>query len=367
MTEFDQSATSSGTIDLQDPTAFSPAAITGNYVFNLAGVDPNGAPLAIGGVYTSTGNALSGVLDANDNLSGNSFANLVLSGTSSAIDGTGRGTLTLTTSAIGTLNYAFYVVNKNALKFIELDAALLTSGETFSLAPGTISNATLNGSFPFTLAGASTVGAFTVGGIFTADGNGNITGGTEDFNNNGSFNAGSSSPSQIAGVTYSMASNGRGTAKIQTSKLTLNLAIYPASNGTIQMIELDTNALSSGAALTQATGTTFSNSTFSGAYAINYAGATLNGEQDATGQMKSNGSGTVSGLLDLNNTGVLQGAVPLSGTNATVASNGRGTATVQIGSVGTVNFVFYFASGTNAVFINSDKAPILVGAIQKQF
>ncbi len=106
------------------------------------------------------------------------------------------------------------------------------------------------------------MGAFTVGGIFTADGNGNITGGTEDFNNNGSFNAGSSSPSQIAGVTYSMASNGRGTAKIQTSKLTLNLAIYPASNGTIQMIELDTNALSSGAALTQATGTTFSNSTF---------------------------------------------------------------------------------------------------------
>ena len=362
ITEFDTSATASGTIDLQDPTAFSATAITGNYVFNLSGVDPNGAPLALGGVYTSTGSALSGVLDANDNLSGNNFANLVLSGTSSAVDATGRGTATLSTGAIGTLNYSFYVVNKNLLKFIELDAALLTSGETFSLAPGTISNATLNGSFPFTLAGASTVGAFTVGGIFTADGNGNITGGIEDFNNNGSFTA-----SQTTGGTYTMASNGRGTAKIQTPKLTLNLAIYPASNGTIQMVELDTNALTSGAALTQTSGTAFSNSTFSGAYAINYTSATLAGEQDASGQMKSNGSGTVSGLLDLNNTGVLQPSQALSGSNAAVASNGRGTATVQIGSVGTVNLVFYFANGTNAVFINSDNSPILVGTIQKQF
>jgi hypothetical protein len=360
-TEFDTTATSSGTIDLQDPTAFSAAAITGNYVFNLSGIDNAGAPLVVGGVFNASGSALTGVLDANDNLSGNSFANLVLSG-NYTVAATGRGTATFTTSGTGTLSYSFYVVNKNDLKFIELDTAVLTSGETFSLAPGTISNATLNGSFPFTLAGASAAGAFTVGGIFTTDGNGNITGGIEDFNNNGSFTA-----SQTTGGTYTMASNGRGTAKIQTPSLTLNLAIYPASNGTIQMVELDTNALTSGAALTQATGTTFSNSTFSGAYAINYTAATLAGEQDATGQIRSNGSGTLSGLLDLNNTGALQPSLAITGTNAAVAASGRGTATVQIGSVGTLNLVFYFASGTNAVFINSDHSPILVGTIQKQF
>ena len=188
----------------------------------------------------------------------------------------------------------------------------------------------------------------------------------EDFNNNGCFNAGSSSPTTITGTLHVGLERPRHREN-PDFQLTLNLAIYPASNGTIQMIELDTNALTSGAALTQASGASLSTSTFSGAYAINYTAATLNGEQDATGQMKSNGSGTVSGLLDLNNTGVLQPAQALSGANATVASNGRGTATVQIGTVGTVNFVFYFASGTNAVFINSDNSPILVGTLQKQF
>ena len=67
--EFDGSATSSGSLDLQDTTAFSSAAISGNYSMALNGLDLNlTVPAALGGVMTADGASgfTNVTLDSND-------------------------------------------------------------------------------------------------------------------------------------------------------------------------------------------------------------------------------------------------------------------------------------------------------------
>ena len=62
ITQFDGSATSSGSFDLQ--TATSGAG--GNFAFTLSGIDIAGFPFAYGGVFSNTSGAIHGTFDAND-------------------------------------------------------------------------------------------------------------------------------------------------------------------------------------------------------------------------------------------------------------------------------------------------------------
>jgi hypothetical protein len=367
VTEFDSFGTGSGTIDKQTTSAFSTAAISGSYVFNVSGINSSGSPLAAGGVMSASGGVLSGVIDINDNGSGVQHASQVLTGVYS-VSANGRGTATLQAPGYF-LNYALYVVNTGDLKFVEIDpgTAPVTNGEVVSLATGTLSLGTLNGSHVFTTAGASTNGAFAEGGVLKADGNGNFTSGAGDVNDNGSITS-----NVVFGGSYTLASSGRGTAMLTGGPKTYNFAIYPAANGTVQMVELDTGAVTSGAALAQSSSTTFSNAAFSGAYGISYSSSVNSGagEQDASGQLKSDANGILSGQLDLNNvnsTGVrvLQSGA-LSGSVTAIGSNGRATITLQTPG-GPLSLAAYLADGSRAVFIGLNSSSVLAGALRRQF
>jgi hypothetical protein len=355
MIRFDGNATASGSIDLQSSAAFSNAALGGGFVFNLAGVDAAGNTFStIGAMATDgAGTISSGVQDLNDN--GTPTTNVSVTGSYSvAAGGNGRGTMILN-SAIGTLNFVFYVVDGNRLKLVEIDSSPVFAGDA-ARQISTPSNASLSGPFAFTLGGFTSSGLpLAIGGTLTADGAGNITSGSEDVNDAGTLTANNT---PVTG-TYSIAANGRGTATLNSGE---NFAIYPTVNG-VQIMGINISELTFGSALAQQ-GTAFSNSSVQGTYGMNLTGFSSAGEVDANGQFTANGTGTLNGALDLNNTGTTSPGLSLTGTYS-VNSNGRGTTTLH-SSFQTQNLIFYVVSTSKVLFIESDSNLASVGDFEHQ-
>jgi hypothetical protein len=358
ITRFEQSATGSGSLELVVPTAFSTTALAGTFVFNLNGIDINGNPFATVGAITtnSSGTVTSGIQDESDN--GSIFTNEAIVGGSLQMGGNGRGTVSLNTAA-GTLNFAFYVVDANHIKLVETDTVTVLAGEAFRQS-GTISNASLNGPVAFTVAGNDlTAGPFAAGAVFSADGAGNITSGTEDLND-----AGSVSPNAPVSGTYALDASGRGTLSLSNVDIgTLAFAIYPTTNG-VQMLDTNGSLVVTGAAFPQ-TGA-LSNGTVQGAYGMNYTGASANGELDVVASLNANGAGHMTAIQDISNPGA---GPPSSGTALTgdyiLDATGRGPLTFQ-SFLGQQNMAIYVLNGNRALFVELDPDIVAAGAIEHQ-
>jgi len=356
ITRFDANASGSGTLDQQTTSAFSNTALAGAFAFNLSGIDAVNNPLAVIGNFTSdtAGNITAGVEDSNDN--GGVSANNPLTG-SIPVNANGRGAATINTT-FGTLTFAFYVVDSTHIKLVEVDSSLALGGEAFRQT-GPFTNASLSGPFAFTLAGSDIIsaGPFAAGGVLTSNGAGTVTGGTEDFNDAGTLNTN-------VGLTgnYTMAANGRGTLIITATTGTFNFVIYPSAGG-VQVMETDLRFVDSGAALQQQTAA-FTNGSFSGAYGLNFTGASTSGELDSIAQFTADGASSLSGIIDLNNVGSITFGQPLSG-SFSVAGNGRTPLTLHT-SIGTQNMVLYLVNNTRALFIEIDNNVVAAGDVRHQ-
>jgi hypothetical protein len=359
VTRFEQSATGSGSLDLVNSSAFSTAALAGTFVFNLTGIDSGGnSEATVGSITTdSTGNVTTGVQDLSDN--GVIITAQPISSGSIQVAGTGRGTASITTPG-GTLNFAFYVVDANRIKLVETDNLPALAGDGFRQS-GTVSNASLSGPFAFTVSGNdTTAGPFAGGAVFTADGAGNITSGTEDVND-----AGSATPNAPISGTYALDASGRGTLSISNATIgTLTFAIYPTTNG-VQMLNTIGSLVVSGAAFPQ-TGA-LSNGSIQGAYGMNYTAASLNnGELDVIASVNANGAGHMTAIQDISNPG---GGPPSSGTALTgdysVDATGRGPLTLQ-SFLGQQNMAIYVLNGSRALFVELDNTTVAAGAMEHQ-
>ena len=361
ITEFDSSASASGTLDLQDPNALDASGITGGFSIALNGEDvQSGEPAAVGGVMTgdASGDFNNVTLDTNDP-SGNGFTTettnlLVLSGP----DPFGRVAV-----SDGTLIFAYYIVNAKAVRFIELDDFFQTTGSAYTQGSGSLTTASLAGNSVFTDAGMSVLGQVGVGGEFTADTNGNVTAGFTDVNDDGSATNGS-----IAGSTFSSFVSGRGSLTLSggVSSDVTEFQVYlvdPSVNildptlsmggGGALLLDSDANAVGAGAIIPQA-----NSPSFNGNYGENLQALDQNlDEVDMTGQVIATGSSSLSGTGDLNNfgTGQLLPAQALSGTiTADGSHTGRFTGTLTIGSSGTLNLVYYQATNSQIVLVDVD-------------
>jgi hypothetical protein len=144
ITQFDGSATSSGSLDLQTGTSAS-----GNFAFAYSGVDNDYDPLAIGGVVTVASGGITGVFDSNDD--GDVTTGVTLTpGTVSTTDAFGRGTITGTNLAA---QLAYYVVGPEAVRLITDDPTAAVVGSAFGQGTATFTNASL-GATVFAAAGA---------------------------------------------------------------------------------------------------------------------------------------------------------------------------------------------------------------------
>lgn len=357
VTRFDNRATGSGTVDQQTTSAFSNAALAGSFAFTLSGIDTGSVPLAVGGVFTSdaSGNLTAGIDDSNDN--GLIATNNAMTG-SIPVATTGRGTATLNTS-VGTLSFAFYVVDANHLKIVETNTIPALGGEAFRQT-GPFTNASVSGPFAFTIAGADLLNGnpFAAGGVLTSDGAGNVTSGIEDFNDGGLVNT----AVPFTG-TYTMASTGRGTLTLNTAAGTFSLIIYPSSGGVL-VLEIDTRFLTSGAALQQQT-TPFTAGSFQGAYGMNFTAAAPGGsELDSISEFTADGVNKLSGIIDINNSGGITFGQSMTGSFVANA-NGRNALSLQT-PLGPQSMIMYLVNGNRAVFIEIDGGLVAAGDIRHQ-
>lgn len=411
ISRFDASETGSGTMDQQNLADLggSTLVIAGNYVLRAFGGDTKFAAKGIAGAFTASGNgqipAINSIVDQND---GGTIAieDVTLQGSYSfdnAFPGTGRGTLTLTSTNIGSLSFAFYIVDGTHLYIVENDKNGFLVGDVFSgigapAGGGQFTVASLaKGSYPFTVGGSASKGGYSAGGVFVSDGNGNVTTASVFDNNNGGdvqLNP------MVVGCAYTVdPATGRiamsfsvagaacavapASGSPNTATNAFTFAVYQTNLGSAVMLELDGNVIAGGTAFQQqiVSSTLTGNSAFNlGAQGVLHTGPGPN-QQDAIGQAIFNGSTVTSGNLDINAFTQLFSNDPISticttGTNncttvSAPASSGRGTMVLALTNPATTyNIVFYQVNANMALLFgqaDGQTGIVQTGILQRQF
>ena len=233
---------------------------------------------------------------------------------------------------------------------------------------GNFSKASLKGQYVYQIAGydLSNNGVpYREAGYFVADGNGNLTSGSDDFSEVGSNGVQNSSTSG----TYSVANDGTGTLTLTVSSTPLNFSLTMVSANEVLMNEADSGAIAAGRAdLQSASGLS---SVPSGTFVFRiHSCVTCSGADSASlvGAMSVSG-GSVAGFDDVlraavfdNNTGA---ALAITGSLNTPSSSGRGTGSITDAS-GTVTFIYYIVSSSTLRFLVSESNAIGMGSAEAQ-
>lgn len=366
VTEFDQTATGSGTLDLQA----AGATPTGSYAFNFAGSDySNGvnanAFATVGSFTLGTGGTITGLLDINDDLI--AYENQTLSGTF-ALGPSSTPSTVLIPSGFTAHTFDVFAIDATHLKFIEMDAGANLLGDAYAQTSTTFPT----GSLAFTLEGEfpTNTSFSAAGGFMVSDGAGNITSAsTVDSNNSGTVSP--ATPPTFSG-TYTGAS-GRYVLALSGFTDGATYAAYPF-NGGVFLLEMDDSGSMSGTGYLQ-TQNTFAASE---GYGLNFTGANLNSsvEVDDIAEFTASSSGAaVTGVVDENYQpgGGPNLGLALSGTFTTPDANGRGQIAANAGTTsnstlnGGFGITYYSVDGTTFPFIETDaNGQVTVGTFFKQ-
>ncbi len=399
ISETDAIATTSGTFNLQNTSAFTQASISGSYVFDTSGIatDPNNffVPDSIVGQIVSNGAGIitSGVFDEN---LGAEFAispTPIASGTYQldAVNGStfGRGTL-----SFGGFNYVFYMVDSTRIRMIEDSTSALTLGDAVAQNNPPTNDAGFTGSFAFLTGGAglggSVTGPDTRIGRVTANGSGALSQVTLVDNDN--FDAQSVPKGTLSAMTYTLDPNfpgsGRGELTFHDSSLgTYEFVFYMISptQGVIQ--DNSVGFVGDGSILAQ-TGSPFTNSNLAGNYALNWSGQSFNSTnrvvapEDFVGQVKltnsasNNLTGSADSSVFSSNQGVfldvvLTGNLTIrgDGTNTDPSNPNRNALQVKINTSpsATVNFSAYVVNAnTMFIAVMDNNTRVVAGVLNRQ-
>ena len=339
--EEDTGATSSGYGQKQDTTAFA-AAPSGTFVFKAHNLDTSSR---VGGI-TITAGAISGTEDL---LSSGLLATSLPVASSGAMSApsptTGHGTFALSDGT----SFDYYVVSSSEFYFmsgtgsLEIGQAEAQAGGPFSLA--TLSN---NASYVFGSSGDTSVSGpagIHSAGVFTTDGNGNITAGAVDYVQDTTVN----SDLAVSGGTYTLASNGRGQINLTLSGGSISPQIFWMVSGSRAYF--------------------LANSTLAvedGTFSLQQASPTLNGQTafvmdgfDATLKDRVGIFATTSGsAFDWNQTAnafstSLGGLISTIGTTGTYTASSNGRVAVVVNNVSTTA-VFYLSSNNTGFMVQED-------------
>jgi hypothetical protein len=230
---------------------------------------------------------------------------------------------------------------------------------------GSFSNNSLKGNYTFHLYGLDVTGnQYAESGTFVADGNGNITSGTDDFNqapNGFSSNA-------ITGTYGPIGKDGNGQITFTLTGIappnTFQVAVTLVSASQLYMTEVDSFANAAGEANLQDT-TAFAappNGTF--AFLIHDAGATNSASM--VGSLTST-AGAVSGTLDeLRSSTLHSGVTFTAGSFSSPDNSGRGTLNFT-DSLGIPSSYIYYVIDANTVeVLQTDANNLGLGRFEKQ-
>jgi len=365
ITRFDQNGTGSGTIDLQ-PTALSQSDLTGTpYAFMISGADNSNNSLGTVGAMTldSSGNITAGIEDFN--YGGTPTTKLALTGSVIVGSGTTPGTATVHTAfGSGTFTFDVYAIDADHLKLIENDGKAVLVGDLLSQP----STSFPSGSLIFTMSGLDNTSGlgglgdlFVTGGLMVSDGTGLITTGSEDVNDAGFVDNGTTTPFSFGGA---FTSSGGGRYEMDLSNYVggSTFAAYPSSGGVL-MLEMDTTnpGVTGGIAAIQQSGATVAANQ---GYGLNMSGEDLvNGvEFDDIAEFKTTTSAIEDGVIDDNDFGNLTTG-NFVGTYS-LGSNGFGSAILSQGPFGSM--FFYSVDDSLSLCISTDGNSAALGSFEIQ-
>ena len=248
-----------------------------------------------------------------------------------------------------------------AISGIFLTAGCGSSGNSV-VVKGGFTNASLKGTYSFTVKGygfnANTVSAanfFIEGGVFTADGNKNITAGTDDF------------VEAVGSTTQAFTDNVTGTYSIKkdgTGDLTLNFSnggseqfrITLSDVGDLYMEEDDTFGTSAGSAHLQ-TSTTTPSGTF--------VFRTHDVQVSATMGTMAISAGAVSGSYEMVQNGAATTGSIGAGGSMTAPTSGRGTITYSVNGL-THQAEYYVVSTSKFLLLDTTTNILSIGMAEEQ-
>ncbi|MGA7926072.1 MAG: hypothetical protein WCA20_08755 [Candidatus Sulfotelmatobacter sp.] len=143
ITQFDGSATSSGSLDLQTATS----GVGGNFAFTLSGLFTNPIlTVAYGGVFSNTSGAIHGTFDAND--AGKVLVGNALTATDNGVgaDVYGRGSIagfTDPNNGNAAISLAYYIVGPEVLRIIDVDGNDAMAGSAYGQGSATTFDSTV--------------------------------------------------------------------------------------------------------------------------------------------------------------------------------------------------------------------------------
>jgi len=377
----DGNATASGSLQRQNPAAFSNPAIANGYVFDVFGASSASNPESIIGRFDAdgAGNISLGLYDSNE-AGTPSGQQLFPAGALYQFDHTfgqsGRGV-----ANIAGHNFAFYVVDATRLKLVGTDFPEVFSGEVFAQRNIAFSDASLNSGFAFLLGGSSSSGPIATAGRFTADGVGNLSEIFLDENNNRTVTLLPSQGGTVAG-TYTVDANGLGggVATWTDSKVpgSFDFIFYLISPTEAVFQETDIGITSDGTLLAQAAGP-ITPASLAGDFASVLSGVTQNGSivdsNDFVGQLKltSASGNNATGIMDFTEFSPahqhqffdIQSSGPLNITSPGTGPNTL-TLTTTFPSPQTFNFTAYAVDSNTVFLVGVDNNRVLAGSIARQ-
>jgi hypothetical protein len=241
------------------------------------------------------------------------------------------------------------------------------SNGSFVPVKGSFSKASLSGSYTYILEGIIDNNGidtpFSEAGVFTADGNGKITSGTDDFNQGGQA---ASNP--ITG-TYQIIPDGSGTITFTLTNVpppfnTFQFAINLVNTSQLYLAEND--AFANGAGIADKQTAAAITTTPSGSFAFRvHAYGTPNGPVGTVGQLVST-NGTVTGSADILRNGTMN-AVTLNGSFQAPDSTGRGTLT-YVDNVSNIpaKYEYYVINSSTIRLLAFDPNVLALGRVEQQ-
>lgn len=380
--QFDGSATSSGSLDLQTLSS----TLSGGFSFTFTGFDSsvNANPLALGGVFTVSGTSISNSeFDFNDG--GNGVAVLAQSfnsgATISAPDSFGRGSITDTGIASSII---YYTVGPECIRIIDMDTADLLIGSAYGQGSGNFSASSL-GSSVFGIEGNPVGALYAAAGRFSTTPTASPAAFTGVGDND---EAGTVASGATISGTYTISANGYGSMTFTTAIEDVSfLGIY-MTDPNLNLNDPNNTTTGLGGALVvdldgpipAGTGVLVPQrpASFAGNYAFGAQDFFGGGEFDFVGQGAVtdgalSGTGDISDPADaFNGTTATDTGVSFSGTATPDGVNaGRYTmnpVAIQIsgGTPQDFTVVVYQADGGQLFWLNEDSDSLWLGPLEQQ-
>jgi len=233
------------------------------------------------------------------------------------------------------------------------------NGSTFTPA-GNFSAASVSGQYTYQFSGIdlTTNASYVRAGVFTADGAGAITSGTDDFTE------GSTAVSNPITGTYSVSNDGTGSATLTIAGATISYGLTLVSASKVYLIELDTGLVGAGVAEKQNTAA-FS-ATPSGTFAFRMHTTSPTLLPTASVGVTTISGGVVTGNEDANINGAITSTTLTGSFNAPDTVTGRGTATLTDSLGATSTFVYYVVDTSNLRLFSTTSATVGLGRAQLQ-